>query len=98
MCIIFVYPQALLGAFVSFEESVYKFLIEVVHLIFKFGPVMSDYDSMQVVIADIQHEIDVSFVKMDLFEPILVNHTVWLYNTIDFNRIPGIGILYILEK
>ena len=76
----------------------YKFLIEVDHLIFKFRSIVPDYDSMQVVIADIQHEIDISVVKMDLFEPILVNHTVWLYNTIDFNRIPGIGILYILEK
>lgn len=98
MCIIFVYPQALPGAFVSFEESVYKFLIEVDHLIFKFRSIVPDYDSMQIVVADIQHEIDISVVKMDLFEPILVNHTVWLYNTIDFNRIPGIGILYILEK
>ncbi len=37
------------------KESVYKFLIEVDHLIFKFGAVMADYDSMQVVVADIAY-------------------------------------------
>lgn len=76
----------------------YKFLIEVDHLIFKFRSIVPDYDSMQVVVADIQHEIDISVVKMELFEPILVNQVVWLCDSIDLNRVPGLGILGVLEK